>query len=146
MHARILLLVLAATLCTQLALAHGGQHRGPEIPSPASLPKEPSPLLPIARGGRAPGVCSQCPHCRDLWLRSWQDATWMNWWEFNKDQFLRVHLQEEANARNVQGEKAERDRLRPRESDLDQLVIPALKLSDQGLFDGATFEFTPLLA
>ncbi|MCA9237714.1 MAG: adenine deaminase, partial [Planctomycetales bacterium] len=26
------------------------------------------------------------------------------------------------------------------------LVIPALKLSDQGLFDGATFEFTPLLA
>lgn len=26
------------------------------------------------------------------------------------------------------------------------LVIPALKLSDQGLFDGVTFEFTPLLA
>ncbi|MAT69045.1 MAG: adenine deaminase [Planctomycetaceae bacterium] len=26
------------------------------------------------------------------------------------------------------------------------LVIPALKLSDQGLFDGAAFEFTPLLA
>jgi adenine deaminase len=26
------------------------------------------------------------------------------------------------------------------------LVIPALKLSDQGLFDGAQFEFTPLFA
>jgi adenine deaminase len=26
------------------------------------------------------------------------------------------------------------------------LVIPALKLSDQGLFDGAAFEFTPLFA
>ena len=26
------------------------------------------------------------------------------------------------------------------------LVIPALKLSDRGLFDGAKFEFTPLVA
>jgi adenine deaminase len=25
------------------------------------------------------------------------------------------------------------------------LVIPALKLSDRGLFDGVKFEFTPLL-